>query len=75
MATEILMNIKPILDILSAVVHTFIISLFVSFARPKSFANGWADISNAIDIINVTMIVSIIPYLIQSSILFLFFIP
>lgn len=40
MATEILMNIKPILDILSAVVHTFIISLFMSLARPKSFANG-----------------------------------
>ena len=72
MATEILINIKPILDILSAVVHTFIISLFVSLARPKSFANGWANISNAIDIINVTMIVSIIPYLMQSSILFLF---
>lgn len=70
MATEILMNIKPILDILSAVVHTFIISLFVSFARPKSFANGWADISNAIDIINDSINNSIFNAVINSFFIF-----
>ena len=74
-AIENPINTNPILEILSAVEQTSIIWVVDPPDNPNNFDNGLAKISNNAVIIKVTIAVSIIPYLIQSSALFLSFIP
>ena len=74
-ATENPMKIYPILAILKEIVQTSIISLLVPLDNANKLDNGFAKISNITVKINVTIAVSIIPYLIQSFILSLSFIP
>ena len=74
-AIENPINTKPILEILSAVEQTSIIWVVDPPDNPNNFDNGLAKISNNAVSIKVTIAVSIIPYLIQSSALFLSFIP
>ena len=74
-ATEKPIKMYPILAILSEIVQTSIISLPVPPDNANKLDSGFAKISKIIVRINVTSAVSIIPYLIQSLILSLSFIP
>ena len=63
------------LAILNEIVQTSIISLLVPPDNANKLDSGFAKIPKIIVKMNVTIIVSIIPYLIQSFILSLSFIP
>lgn len=74
-ATENPIKTYPMLAILNEIVQTSIISLLVPPDNANKLDKGFAKISKIIVKINVTIEVSIIPYLMQSFILSLSFIP